>query len=416
MLALASILPGCPTAGHEEVLRVRRELAAWLAAGRGGAPLPPRPPRPPPRERIRVGYLSSWFPAANYMKPVYGLLNAHDRRAVEIHLFSDAPPDAPFPGYRPGPGDRVHPVAGFENDAVAEAVRLAGIDVLVDLNGASSPGRLGLFLAPCAPVVLAWFNQYATSGLPGIDGIVGDGEVVRPEEERFYSERVFRLPLSYLTFEVTHPAPPVAPPPAATGGPLRFGSLVSAYKLTDPTLDLWAEVLSAAPGSRLVLANSALGKECNRLRLADRFASRGIGADRLEMLGPAPHREFLAYNDRIDVALDAFPNNGGTTTMEAFWQGVPVLSYSGDRWAGRTTASIARRSPAAEFVRGDAKDLAAFAGALATDPATPARLAALRRTLRADLARSSACDTPSLARAMESLYRLALADPAWPGR
>jgi predicted O-linked N-acetylglucosamine transferase (SPINDLY family) len=154
----------------------------------------------------------------------------------------------------------------------------------------------------------------------------------------------------------------------------------------------------------LVRANT-LADPSNRDHLLARFASRGIARERIAIEGGAPHVDFLKSYDRIDVALDTFPYNGGTTTTEALWQGVPVLTYIGDRWIARTSASLLGAAGLDDWVAGDADDLVAKASALARNPATPARLAALRAGMRAQLAASAACNTAGLCRELEQLYR-----------
>ena len=126
------------------------------------------------------------------------------------------------------------------------------------------PERLPLFTQHVAPVTIAWFNAFATTGLPGFDYIVGDERVAYDGEERFFTERILRLPMSYLTFEVTHPAPPLVPPPCLQNRYLTFGSLVAQYKITPPVLDAWAEILRRTDGTRLLLANTALRSIHNR--------------------------------------------------------------------------------------------------------------------------------------------------------
>jgi predicted O-linked N-acetylglucosamine transferase (SPINDLY family) len=152
------------------------------------------------------------------------------------------------------------------------------------------------------------------------------------------------------------------------------------------------------------VANAALKSIWNREYLSDQFARRGVDRGRLALQGPADHFAFLEYYDRIDVALDAFPYNGGTTTMEAIWQGVPVLTFDGDRWASRTSQSLLRRTHLAEFVTKDIPSMIDFAIRLAHDPAAPARLNEMRRQMRERLQESSACDTRALAKNMERLY------------
>jgi predicted O-linked N-acetylglucosamine transferase (SPINDLY family) len=402
-LSLATMIPGCPAATHDRILDVRRSYGTKLAAhapGRSAGPISHERPSSP---RLRVGYLSAFFHRANYMKPVWGLLNHHDRQSFDIHLFSDTPATK-MPGYVRHDRDTIHETGSLSNADLAGLIQDCHIDILVDLNAYSVPERLPLLARKVAPVVMAWFNMYATSGLAGIDAIVGDPAVVRPSEEPFYTEKVLYLPLSYLTFEVLHPVPPVVPPPCLKNGYLTFGSLVSQYKITVPVLDAWAEILRRTDGSRLLLANSVLKSLHNRAYVLERFAERGVSPERLQLLEPAEHYTFLKYYDSIDVALDAFPYNGGTTTMEALWQGVPVLTFDGDRWASRTSPSILRNTHLGEFVANDVQDYVAQAVRLASDPSTPGRLGQIRKQMRKRLRQSRAYDTRLLASRMERLY------------
>lgn len=405
-LALATMIPGCPNATHQEILETRQSFAQRLSAESGSSGVAqPTGGRLAANGRLRIGYVSAYFHGTNYMKPVWGLIHHHDRSAFQIHLFSDSPAGSDLTGYEPQSDDKVHATGDLDNGALAERIQSAGIDILVDLNAYSTPERLGLFLRAPAPVTIAWFNMYATSALPGVQYVVGDDIVVRPEEEAFYTEGVLRLPLSYLTFDVRHAAPPVTSPPCLDNGYLTFGSLVAQYKMSRPVLDAWADLLRRVPSARLMLANSALKSRYNQQYVVQQFTDRGIDAERLVLQGPAEHYAYLQYYDQMDVALDAFPYNGGTTTMEAIWQGVPVLTYDGDRWASRTSASLLRRSHLSDFVVRSAKDYVEFAIELAATPETPSRLEEIRSTLRQRLGTSSICNTPGLARSMEQIYR-----------
>ncbi len=405
-LSLATIIPGCPGASPDRILEVRQAFARRLT-DQTGTREAERRPAAGADGRLRVGYLSAHFDLPHYMKPVWGLINQHDRTAFEIHLFSDSPAAAGLPGYVRHPHDRVHDTADLSNGELAERIGETGVQILVDLSAYSAPERLPLFTRHVAPVTVAWFNAFATTGLPGFDYIVGDERVVYDGEERFFTERVLRLPWSYLTFAVTHPAPPLVPPPCLENRYLTFGSLVAQYKITPPVLDAWGEILRRTDATRLLLANTALRSIHNRHYLVERFAERGVDADRLILEGPAEHFAYLEKYSRIDVALDAFPYNGGTTTMEAIWQGVPVLSFAGDRWAGRTSQSLLHDTPLGAFVAADVRRYVDRAVELARDAATPARLADLRRHARVSLQHSPACNVRELARSMERLYRTA---------
>ena len=214
---------------------------------------------------------------------------------------------------------------------------------MIDLNGYSRPSRLPLFALRPAPVQVAWFNMFATSGLECFDYLLGDQHVIPHTEEGYYTEKVVRVPGSYLTFEVTYPVPDVSPPPCLIGGNLTFGCLAPQYKITTEVVKAWSRILVASPRSRLILKNVVLGKPAARDFVRELFEGFGVPADRVDLEGPAEHFTFLERYQDIDVALDTFPYNGGTTTMEALWQGVPVLTFSGDRWAAESVRLCSSR-------------------------------------------------------------------------
>ncbi len=396
--AIATIIPGSPRADNAAVLAARRAFTADL-------PHTPRPAPPGVPDRpVRIGYVSSFFQDRNWMKPVWGVINRHDRERFAVHLFSEGPADAIEHGYQPDPRDHFHDFRGQPNEVAADRIRAAGIDVLIDLNGYSRTPRLPIYAHRPAPVQVGWFNLYATSGVPGIDHLLGDADVIPPTEEPHYSERVTRLPRCYLTYEVTYPVPDVTPPPCVGGSGITFGCLAPQYKVTPPLLDAWARVLQLAPTSRLVMKATFLRRPQNVDWLRHEFVARGVPADRVELDGPAEHFTFLQKYAAIDVALDSFPYNGGTTTMESLWQGVPVVCFAGDRWGARIGASMMRSAGLPEFVAADADGYVNLAVQLANDPATPARLRELRATMRDRLRASRLGDVTAFTRELEAAY------------
>ena len=395
---IATIIPGAPRADNATVLDARRAWTADLAASS-----PPPPPGLPDRP-VRLGYVSSFFMDRNWMKPVWGVINRHDRDRFEVHLFSEGAAEQIRHGYVPDPSDSFHDFRGKSNDELTRLIRDAGVDLLVDLNGYSRPQRLPLYAERPAPVQVGWFNLYATSAVPGLDYLLGDADVIPPKEEQFYTERVIRLPLCYLTYEVTYPVPDVAPLPWLMRNGLTFGCFAPQYKITPQALDCWAGILRRAPDSRLVLKSRFLARPGNAAWLNEEFARRGVAADRVELDGPAEHFTFLKKYDSIDVALDTFPYNGGTTTMEALWQGVPVVCFAGDRWAARIGASMMRSAGLNEFVAADADGYADLAVALATDLTNQIRLVELRANLRERVRSSRLGDVASFTRELEAIY------------
>ena len=404
--SLATMLPGWPEADQEKLIRLRRQFSQKLAEHtQTELPINAAPPPAVPHEGpIRIGYACAFFHNANYTKPVWGLINHHDRSKFQLSLFSDSPTDDGMPCYVPHDEDRVYDVRNMSNPELASFVRSREIDILVDLSAYSYEPRLALFLQHVAPVNVAWWAMYASSGLPGIEYLIGDDEMFRPHEVEHFSETILSLPVSYLTFTVDYPVPDVAPQPCVSAGHFTFGSLVTQYKITAQVMDAWCEIMQRVPKSRLILANRTLKSPNNRDYVWNQFERRGIARERVEIHGPSDHATYLKHYDRIDLALDAFPYNGGTTTMEAMWQGVPVLTFDGDRWISRTSQTLLRRCHLGPFVGNDVADMIERGVYWGSSPEAHAELARMRRDMRDELIRSSACDTPALARGMEEIY------------
>jgi predicted O-linked N-acetylglucosamine transferase (SPINDLY family) len=398
--ALACIAPGALSLDNTAVLAVRQHWAN--KAVRNIVPLTPAP-RDAAR-RLRIGYVSAFFGARNWMKPVFGVINHHDRSRFEIHMLSDGDDPSEAAGYVDHPEDRIWQTNPLSNELLAKRVAEAGIDVLVDLNCYTVQRRLSLFMHRPARCQITWFNAYATTGLSCFDYAVADAATLPPDEEVYCSERIHRVSGSYLAFNVRYPVPDVAPPPCLRNGQITFGCLGSSYKLTDTTIEAWSRILRAVPDTRLLLKNSRLDDASNRRALLARFSAHGIAEHRLQLEGAEEHFDFLRAYDRIDIALDTFPYNGGTTTTEALWQGVPVLTFNGDRWASRTSRSLLLAAGLPDWVADNARDFIDAAIRLALTRDTPQRLAVLRASMREQLRASAACGCSTLCRELEALY------------
>jgi protein O-GlcNAc transferase len=398
--AIAVIIPGSPASDNQAILDARRTWAERQLPARRTTEHSPRHVRTGDRQ-LRIGYISSFFQDHNWMKPVWGLINHHDRQRFEIHLFSEAPASQIQHGYRSEPQDRFHDITRLSNQALSESIQDAEIDLLVDLNGYSAMRWLPLFTLRPAPVIVGWFNMYATTGISSYNYLIGDDQVIPPEEEQFYCENIVRVPGSYLTFEVTYPVPPVADPPCLINGSITFGCLASQYKITNQVIGAWSRILQQVPNSSLILKNGALASAGARKFVHGLFERCQVSPQRVRLEGPSDHYRFLETYGEIDIALDTFPYNGGTTTTEAIWQGVPVVTFSGDRWVSRTSSSILKSGGLGELVGQRLEDYVSLAISLAN---SPDRLLDLRRNMRSRLLDSPVCDTQSFARNMERLY------------
>ncbi len=400
---IAVIVPGAPEADNQAVLEAR---TSWVERDLSPQAMGAEPAhRAASGQRLRIGYVSSFFHRENYMKPVWGLINQHDRSVVEVHLFSDAPATSIQSGYRAHPDDRFFDTTNLSNEALVRLIRQAEIDVLIDLNGYSNMRRLPLFTFHPSPVAIGWFNMYATTGMSSFDYLIGDEQVIPVEEERFYSEKILRVPGSFLTFAVNYPVPPVADPPCLTRSGVTFGSFASPYKITNEVVASWSCILQQSPNSALIMKNTHLASPASRQFVHSLFAKHGIGPEQVLLEGPEEYYEFLKAYDRIDIALETFPYNGGTSTTDAIWQGVPVIAFHGDRWASRMASSILRAGGLEEFVARDLEDYISLAVRWGSSSDTPERLAELRRTMRSKLSASSVCDTLRFARDMEHIYK-----------
>jgi predicted O-linked N-acetylglucosamine transferase (SPINDLY family) len=287
------------------------------------------------------------------------------------------------------------------SDAEVEAMILKdGIDILVDLSGHTAENRLPLFARRPAPVQVSWLGYPSTTGLSAIDYLVMDATAVPPGAERWCSEKVARLPHGRFCYAPPDWAPDVAD--RSGSDPVIFGSFNNTTKLTPQVVRLWTEVLKASTGSRLVLKSKTLMEAAVRDRFQAAFAEAGLETGRLELRGLSPHQDMLAEYGGIDIALDPFPFCGGTTSCEALWMGVPVVTLPGERPASRQTLGFLRTLGLDGLVAQSEADYVRIATELAADAD---RRAALRRDLRPRMAASPLCDGVLFTASLEAAFR-----------
>jgi predicted O-linked N-acetylglucosamine transferase (SPINDLY family) len=297
--------------------------------------------------------------------------------------------------------DHWRTVVGVTDAVLADVIRRDGIDILVDLSGHTAGHRLETFARKPAPVQVSWVGYFDTTGLDTIDYILLDRFVCPAEAEGGYSERVLRLPDGYLCY-APQSDQPVAPLPASTCGYVTFGCFNKVAKVTPQVVELWSRILHTVPEARLCLKDTAFDDAAVRERYTRLFASHGIGHDRLTLLGRTPYQEYLETFAQIDIALDPFPFNGGTTTIESLWMGVPVVALAGDRFVGRMGVSHLSNLGLSELIADSPAAYVDTAVQLACD--LP-RLTALRSGLRERMTASPLTDGQRFTQALEGLYR-----------
>jgi len=378
-------------------------LARHRDWGRRHAPPAPSPaPDRDPGRRLRLGYVSADLgrhPVGFFLLPA---LRHHDRRAFDVVCYSGRrAPDAWTRRLR-AEADGWVETADLDDAALEARIRADRVDLLVDLAGHTAGNRLAVFARRPAPLQLSWLGYPGTTGLAAIDHLIADCAQIPPGDECWYVERVERLDPGYVCYAPPEDAPAVAPLPAAARGHVTFGSLNNPAKLNPAVLRLWARVLRAVPGARLLLAWPSLADPEVRSRLEALAAAAGLAPARLDLRPGGGPREFLALYGEIDVALDPFPYSGGLTTLEALWMGVPVVTWPGDRFAGRHAASHLGQAGFADWI---CPGPAAYVARAAEAAADLERLAALRAALRRRLAASPLLDGAGFARRLEALYR-----------
>jgi predicted O-linked N-acetylglucosamine transferase (SPINDLY family) len=364
-------------------------------------PVPAEQARPrEPGGRLRVGYVSADFrrhAVAWFVEPI---LRHHDRSRVEVFCYAGVETPDDLTARLRGLAEHWRDTLGLSDENVAELVKSDGIDVLVDLAGHTTGGRPGLFALRPAPVQVGYLGYPFTTGLPAIRYRLGDA-VTDPEGEAAAPwEEVVRLPGCFCCYAPPEDAPPVEGPPEADGT-LTFCSMHKLEKLNDAVLDVWAELLKAVPGSRLLLCRDTLqGRTAERL--VQRFVKRGVGPERvrLERVSADGWGHLRAYG-RADVALDVWPWSGHTTACEALWMGVPVVTLLGKHHAGRMTASVLTCLGLQDLVAQTPEEYVQVAAVLAADGE---RRKELRAGLRRRMLASRLCDGKGFTRVLERTY------------
>ncbi|MFN0131973.1 MAG: tetratricopeptide repeat protein [Phycisphaerales bacterium] len=371
------------------------------AAGPEALDEPPAAKRAEKRP-LRVGYLSPDFRRHAVACFVAGVVERHDRSRVLAHVYhTGGPVDEVTERVRKGvPTFRLMYQASDE--ALRDEIKSDGIDILVELSGHSSQHRLTALSRRLAPVQVTYVGYPATTGVSAIDWRIVDSLTDPPGAEVLCAERLMRLPTCFLCYEPMAAMPEPSPPPSATGGPITFGSFNNPAKVSESTVSLWASLLRRLPGSRLLLKGRWLGELLASARMRRRFEAAGVEPGRVECLSEVRDAtSHLELYSRIDIALDPLPYNGTTTTCEALWMGVPVVSLVGRVHAGRVGLSLLTAAGLGEWAADSPDRYIDIASELASDRE---RLAALRRTLRGRVAASALCDAATRAREMEDAY------------
>ena len=354
--------------------------------------------------RIKIGYVSPDFREHSVSYFFLPLLRYHNRDSFEIFCYSEAKREDEITDQIKELSDHWRPIAWLSNRAIADQVRQDGIELLVDLAGHTAENRLLVFAHKPAPVQITWLGYPGTTGMPVMDFRLTD-EIADPpgEADKYHSETLVRLPQGFLCYGPPEDAPDVSGLPARKNGYITFGSFNNLPKINPEVIALWSRLLDQVANSRLLLKSKQFADEQVRQRFLDLFSVCGNGAERVRLLPmAATTADHLALYRQVDIALDPFPYNGVTTTCEALWMGVPVITLRGERHAGRVGASILSRMGLEELVAENRDQYAEIGIKLTQDISV---LENRRAGLRSHLQSSVLCDGKSFARNMEESFQ-----------
>jgi predicted O-linked N-acetylglucosamine transferase (SPINDLY family) len=357
-----------------------------------------------PDHRVRVGYLSgdlSRHPVAYFLEPI---LTHHDRSGFEVFCYHTGAAEDGVSARLKTNAEHWRGVSKLSDDELEKTLRADELDLLVELSGYTDGHRLAVVARRVAPLQVSYLGYPNTTGLDAVDYRITDARADPPgEADTLHTETLVRLPETFLCYTPPFAGAFAPVPPSREQGAVTFGSFNNLAKLSRFNIALWARVLGAVPNSRLFVKAKGLQDPGLRAQLLGWFDTAGVDGDRI-LLAP-PHdtiEEHFGSYARVDIALDTFPYHGTTTTMDALWMAVPVVTLAGDRHAARVSASILSGLGLDDLVAHTAEEYVEIARGLANDPA---RLEALRGSLRDRLAKSLMMDGTRFTRQLEQAYR-----------
>lgn len=353
--------------------------------------------------RLKVGYVSGdlrQHPVGFFFR---GVFEHHDKEAFEIFAFTDVRQPDRITATMKEAADHWIEMGAMDDDALAARVRAEGIDILVDLSGQSGGNRLLAFARKPAPVQVTAGGFFCTTGLDAIDYVIGDHHQMPMEATPFFSEHIVRMPHDNICYTPPEYAPPVIEPPVERNGYVTFGCFNALTKVTPEVIAVWAAVLKAVPDSHFLMRAKAMEDAQTRVRFLRLFGNHGVPPYRFSLLsGSGNHQAFLGFYGDMDISLDPFPYNGGLTTLESLWMGVPVVTLRGETMPSRHSMSHLTNAGLKGLIARTPEEYVRIATDLAGDRD---KLRTLRAGMRRRMVESPICDCPRYTKHLEAAYR-----------
>lgn len=360
-----------------------------------------------PNKRIRIGYVSPDFREHSVSFFIEPVLSFHDRKQFEIFgYYSNKQYDAVTSRLK-AYCDHWSDIYSLHDKQAADLIRSDNIDILIDLSGYTALSRVLIFAYKPAPIQITWIGYPNTTALSAIDYRITDPIAdPAPSSDQFYTERLLRMPDTFLCYKPTCEAPPVEPPPSERNEYITFGSFNNLSKINDSVLEVWAAILNSIPNSKLYLKSFTLDDPWVHDKVIARFAKFKVPSQRLILRGiDATLANHLQRYGLVDIALDPFPYNGTTTTCEALWMGVPVISLSGESHRQRVGASILSAIGKHEWIANTSADYISTAINLASNPDL---LHDMRQRMRKDISESPLTNAAVFTANLENIFRTIL--------
>lgn len=360
----------------------------------------PRPFVPSGSRRLRLGFVSADFgrhPVGFFLVRVVENLFPAD---FEIICYSDRKVKDDITRRFEAVSSQWRDCTGISDERLAERIRADRIDILFDLGGHTGHNRMPVFARQPAPVSITWIGYEGTTGLSTIDYLIADRLMIPEGSEIHFREKIWRMPDGYLCYEPPTSAPDISAAPALNNGYPTFGSFNNLAKITPQVVQVWSEILRASANSRLVMKYNGLGDAQVKQRYLDAFSAHGIDASRLRLQPASSYADYLETYRDVDLMLDPFPFSGSTTTCEALWMGVPVITCPFETFASRHSLSHLTNIGTPETIAGNIDEYVKLA--VRTSQDVP-QLDALRSVLRERMRASPLCDGKAFARNLTSL-------------
>lgn len=358
-----------------------------------------------PPERLKIGYLSPDFRRHAVNTFVKGVISSHDKSGFEVYCYSSALHEDEITEQYKASVDCFRSVTQLSDDDLARQIHADGIHILVDLTGYTLNTRIDVLSYQPAPVQIMYLGYPYTSGMHSVDYFFSDPYLDTPENARYFVEKQLILPESFISLDGFNEQVIDEILPVERNGFITFGSLNNIYKLNSELVATWCRILKMIPGSRMIINHPNASPEVTHGNIMAEFSGNGIEPHRIGIVWEKhPEGSHLRYYNDIDIVLDTFPLTGGTTTVDALWMGVPVVTLVGEIYYKRLSYSVLKN------LGMDMNDTIAFSVdeyvmktvALANDLD---RLRALHKAIPRSLRNSILCDPIRLARHMETAYK-----------